>query len=111
MAEGFIGVGARPPQGWDEMYNHIAHGIRLAQQHTVRNLQRIAGKSLQRKFQEIHGYPLNLEKPRSLSEKIQWIKLYRDLAPLAPFVDKYTVRDFARDRVGEGVSYSPHWRI
>lgn len=57
-------------------------------------------RSLKRNFHKIHGYPLNLKAPRSLSEKINWIKLYRDLKPLAPFVDKYTVRGFVAERVG-----------
>ncbi len=58
-------------------------------------------RSLKRNFHKIHGYPLNLKAPRSLSEKINWIKLYRDLKPLAPFVDKYAVREFVKDRIGE----------
>jgi hypothetical protein len=82
------------------MYNRIARGVRIARQYTTRNLRRITGKSLQRRFQEVHGYPLSLDKPRSLSEKIQWIKLYRDLKPFASFVDKCAVRDFVKSRIG-----------
>lgn len=52
-------------------------------------------------FRKVHGYPLDMENPRSLSEKIQWIKANCSLEPLAPFVDKYTVREFVRERVGE----------
>lgn len=81
------------------IYHHISHGIKLAGQH--RFMRRINSKSMKRRFQKIHGYPLNLKTPRSLSEKINWIKLYRDLKPLAPFVDKYAVRDFVKDRIGE----------
>jgi hypothetical protein len=101
MTPGFVGIGARPPKGRNMMYDRIAHGVCLASQYTTRNLRRIAGRSLQRRFQEVHGYPLNLDKPRSLSEKIQWIKLHRDLRPLAPFVDKYAVRAFVKTRIGE----------
>jgi hypothetical protein len=52
-------------------------------------------------FRFIHGYSLNLENPRSLSQKINWIKLNCNLESLAPFVDKYDVRDFVKKRVGE----------
>ena len=52
-------------------------------------------------FRRAHGYSLNLDNPRSLSEKIQWIKLNCNLELLAPFVDKYEVREFVKKRVGE----------
>jgi hypothetical protein len=52
-------------------------------------------------FRLVHGYPLNLDNPRSLSEKIQWIKLNCKLELLAPFVDKYEVREFVKKRAGE----------
>ena len=53
-----------------------------------------------RRFQKVHGYPLNLQSPRSLSEKVHWIKLNCDLEPLSVFVDKYTVREFVTERIG-----------
>jgi hypothetical protein len=52
-------------------------------------------------FRKVHGYALDMENPRSLSEKIQWIKANCDLEPLAPFIDKYSVRGFVRERIGE----------
>ncbi len=52
-------------------------------------------------FWFVHGYSLNLDKPRSLSEKIHWIKLNCNLESLAPRVDKYEVRNFVQKRVGE----------
>lgn len=59
-------------------------------------------KSIARsKFRAAHGYLPDLEHPRSLSEKLQWISLHHDLGRLAPFVDKHLVRDFVRRRVGE----------
>ena len=57
-------------------------------------------RKLKKKFLRIHGYPLDLAKPRSLSEKIHWIKRYCDLEPLSEFVDKYTVRAFVEERIG-----------
>ncbi len=52
-------------------------------------------------FEKTHGYPLNLDRPVSLSEKIMWIKLNHRLDELAPYVDKVAVRDFVRKTIGE----------
>lgn len=47
------------------------------------------------------GHKLDLENPTTFNEKMQWIKLYdrRDL--YTQLVDKFAVRDFIRDRIGE----------
>lgn len=58
-------------------------------------------KILRSIFKDVHGYWADLDNPRSLSEKIQWIKLHRDLSAFAPYVDKYQVRDFVRRKAGE----------
>lgn len=47
------------------------------------------------------GRELHLNPPVLYSEKIQWLKLY-DKNPIYPLLsDKYAVRDFVRERVGE----------
>lgn len=47
------------------------------------------------------GKPLNLSKPRTLNEKINWLKLY-DRTPLhTQCADKYTVRKYVTDQIGE----------
>lgn len=44
------------------------------------------------------GYTLNLNKPVTYNEKLQWIKLY-DKNPLMPFCcDKFLVREYVRSR-------------
>ena len=58
-------------------------------------------RSLARRFRKAHGYYPDLFEPRSLSEKVQWIKLHCDLSPLVPYVDKFEVRQFVRRRIGE----------
>lgn len=46
------------------------------------------------------GYPLNLENPRTFSEKLQWLKLY-DRKPLyTQLVDKYAVRQYIAEKIG-----------
>ena len=52
-------------------------------------------------FRAKMGYPLDLDKPRTFSEKLQWLKLY-DRNPLyTTLVDKYAVRRYIADKIGE----------
>ncbi len=44
---------------------------------------------------------LNLKKPVYFGEKIQWLKLYGNLEELSDYVDKYNVREFVKECVGE----------
>ena len=44
---------------------------------------------------------LNLNNPTTFNEKIQWLKLYYKDKDYARFVDKYTVRKFVAERIGE----------
>lgn len=47
------------------------------------------------------GRPLNLEDPQLFSEKLQWLKLY-DRNPLyTQLVDKYKVREYIAEKLGE----------
>lgn len=52
-------------------------------------------------FKKKHGYKLNLDKPKTFSEKIQWYKFFGNIELLAPFIDKYEVRSFVKKRIGE----------
>jgi hypothetical protein len=52
-------------------------------------------------FKKNHGYPLNLDNPRSFFEKIQWIKVYGHLERFSKYVDKYAVREFVKERIGD----------
>jgi len=56
---------------------------------------------IERQYRAFVGEPLDLEQPRLLSEKIQWLKL-NDVTPLHTICsDKIRARDFVRERVGE----------
>lgn len=47
------------------------------------------------------GHSLNLKSPRSFNEKLQWLKLY-DRNPLyTTLVDKYAVKKWVADKIGE----------
>lgn len=44
---------------------------------------------------------LNLKNPKYFGEKIQWLKLYGRLEELAPYVDKYEVRKYVSQTIGD----------
>jgi len=51
-------------------------------------------------FLKIHGYPLNLDNPKSFNEKIVHKKIF-DRNPLIPLTaDKYRARQYIRDKIG-----------
>lgn len=47
------------------------------------------------------GYELNLENPRSFNEKIQWLKIHDRNPEYTKLVDKYEVRKYISDKIGE----------
>lgn len=56
---------------------------------------------LKEKFLRMQGYPLDLENPKTLNEKLQWLKLY-DIRPIyTTLADKYGVRSFIQEQYGE----------
>ena len=46
------------------------------------------------------GKPLNLERPQTYNEKIQWFKLYGITPEISLLSDKIAVRDFVASRIG-----------
>lgn len=52
-------------------------------------------------FKEKVGYPINLDKPETFNEKLNWLKLY-DRSPIySMMADKYEVKRIVRERAGE----------
>ena len=49
----------------------------------------------------ITGKKLDLENPQTYSEKSQWMKLYYQRPELTTMVDKYEVKKYIADRIGE----------
>lgn len=49
---------------------------------------------------KMHRWP-NFEHPRDLNEKINWMKFYGDTSLWPTLADKYAVRDWVANRVGE----------
>lgn len=44
---------------------------------------------------------MNINKPRTFSEKLQWLKTHGDIELKTRLADKYDVRDFVKERIGD----------
>lgn len=52
-------------------------------------------------FKKHLGYKLNLDNPKTLNEKLQWLKLYNNDPLMTICSDKYRVREFVSNKIGE----------
>lgn len=56
---------------------------------------------LKLKFRTAMEKPLDLKAPKTFNEKLQWLKLYDRRPEYTTYVDKYRVRDYVRQILGE----------
>lgn len=56
---------------------------------------------LKLKFYSCIGKRLNLENPKTYNEKLQWLKLYNRKPEYTMMVDKYLVREYVKEKLGE----------
>lgn len=56
---------------------------------------------LKMKFLKLQGYPLDLENPKSLNEKLQWLKIHDRRKIYTVFADKFGVREYVKDNLNE----------
>lgn len=52
-------------------------------------------------FRKHTGKRLDLKNPKTYNEKLQWLKLYNRKPEYTVMVDKYKVRDYIKDKLGE----------
>lgn len=52
-------------------------------------------------FRARFGRKLNLNNPKTFNEKLQWLKLYNRKPEYTKMVDKYLVRDYVKEKIGE----------
>ncbi|MBE5850484.1 MAG: glycosyltransferase [Lachnospiraceae bacterium] len=52
-------------------------------------------------YQMVTGKKININKPRSFNEKIQWMKVYDSTPIKTRLADKYLVREWIKDKIGE----------
>lgn len=55
---------------------------------------------LKRMFKARLGYPLNLDNPQTFNEKLQWLKLHDRRPEYTVMVDKYEVKQYISDTIG-----------
>ena len=56
---------------------------------------------IQLKYRHKFGRFCNLKNPRTFNEKLQWVKLYDRRPEYTTMVDKYKVKKYVADRIGE----------
>lgn len=56
---------------------------------------------LRRKFKACMGRELDLTHPQTFNEKLQWLKLYDRKPEYTMMVDKYRVREYIKEKLGE----------
>ena len=59
------------------------------------------GKYLKQWYASVMRKPLNLDVPRSFNEKIQWLKIYDSTPIKTRLADKYLVREWVKEKIGE----------
>lgn len=56
---------------------------------------------IEHQFEQAVGYKPNIDNPRSFNEKMQWLKLYNEDPLLTKCADKYLVREYVKEKIGE----------
>ena len=55
---------------------------------------------LKRLYKAYMGRELDLENPKTFTEKLQWLKLYNRRSEYTSMVDKYAVKEIVADKIG-----------
>ena len=58
-------------------------------------------EKIKKQYKENIGHELNLEQPQRYTEKIQWRKLYDNNPLYSVLADKYAVREWVKEKIGE----------
>lgn len=61
----------------------------------------VAEEFLKKEYKFHMGKELNLDAPKTYTEKLQWLKLYDHRPEYTIMVDKYTVKQYVTERIGE----------
>lgn len=67
---------------------------------TVKYQRLIYKRRLNNNFKKVHGYELDIEKPKTWNEKIHFRKKYGNRGFMAKIADKYLVRDYIESKIG-----------
>ena len=61
-------------------------------------------------FYKLHWWP-NFEHPKDINEKINWMKFYGDTSQCPLLADKYHVRDYVAEKIGEEYLIPLIWQV
>lgn len=56
---------------------------------------------VKQQFRQIMGYELNLDNPKTISEKLNWLKIYDSTFLKTMCSDKLKVREYVKDKIGK----------
>lgn len=59
------------------------------------------GEYISRRFEYVVGYRPNLNNPQTFNEKIQWLKLHDFKPEYTQLVDKYMVKQYVKEKIGD----------
>ena len=83
----------------NELFSKLYH---KAARKKMEHFQELSDEDfLRRKFKENTGKELDLEHPQTFNEKLQWLKLYDHNPLYTQLVDKYRVRQYVAEKIGE----------
>lgn len=72
------------------IYHYFLHKKYLSRKAFIKN-----------KFKTNFGYPLDLRNPKTLNEKINWLKVFYSNPLSTKIADKYAVREYIKNKIGE----------
>ena len=58
-------------------------------------------ENIKQSFKDCYGYDLDLENPKTLSEKMMWLRVYDNTPLKTKCADKYAVREYIKEKIGE----------
>lgn len=97
LADGFMNVFRGLKHFWEDPAYKVCQWLL----HFVKQEQIPDKLFLQYQYHYVFGEKLNLKHPKKFNEKLQWLKLY-DRNPLyTTLVDKYAVKRWVADKIGE----------
>ena len=87
------------------LYSRLSHNFRLPQSCidflSEDDTNDSYAKGLKAWYETRTGEYLNIENPRTFNEKIQWLKLYDSTPIKTKLADKYLVREWVKEKIGE----------
>ena len=58
-------------------------------------------ENIKQSFKNYYGYDLDLDNPKTFSEKMMWLRVYDNTPLKTKCADKYLVREYVKEKIGE----------